>query len=79
MRKYENETIQIKKLSAMKCDICGMDILNSQHEEEATSIINTGGYNSVFGDGLIYSIDICQYCLKEKLGQYIHYFEDEIV
>jgi hypothetical protein len=30
-----------------------------------------GGYQSVFGDGNHVAIDICQYCLKDKLGAWL--------
>jgi hypothetical protein len=29
-----------------------------------------GGYGSIFGDGNKITCDLCQYCLKELLGQY---------
>lgn len=66
------------------CDICkktfdaspyGKDIFEVQ---EFIHIRAAGGYGSVFGDGEKISCDICQHCLKEKLGEYINrsYGED---
>jgi antitoxin CcdA len=72
MRKYEIKTVETRLLISLKCDICGMDIINSPLEEqEAILIADIGGYSSVFGDGCEYQLDMCQHCFKEKLGQYV--------
>ena len=61
-------------VESVTCDVClrkfsyDDDLLELQ---EMQHISDVGGYGSVFGDGEYYSIDICQHCLKEKLGQWI--------
>lgn len=30
-----------------------------------------GGYGSVFGDGDTLVLDMCQHCLKQKLGEFV--------
>jgi len=62
----------------ISCDICKktFDQENDKMEvQEFHEICFTGGYNSVFGDGKRVKCDICQHCLKEKLGAYLR-FED---
>lgn len=54
------------------CDICNKDYSDSLYEkQEFTNIVFVGGYGSVFGDMDKIEIDICQHCLKEKLGKWI--------
>ena len=59
---------------ALICDVCKKefdfkkDIMDIQ---ESVRIRYTGGYGSVFGDGNVIEIDICQNCFKEKLGDYV--------
>jgi len=33
--------------------------------------VHTGGYHSVFGDGMEIEIDLCQQCLKDLLGKWV--------
>jgi len=56
------------------CDKCGRkaesnDIIEYQ---EFKTIFIDGGYGSVFGDGAEIECDLCQHCLKELLGKYMH-------
>lgn len=72
MRKYEMVMVESRELVGWKCDVCGMDLLNDDMEaQEALSYTNIGGYSSIFGDGSEIQLDICQYCLQDKLGQYL--------
>ena len=71
MRKYELVPTEYKKLVEFKCDICGLNFMeDSMEEQECCSFYTIGGYSSVFGDGSKISLDICQHCFKEKLGEY---------
>ena len=71
MRKYKNIEVQSRQLTELRCDVCGVDIFQDELEmQEAFFLYKVGGYNSVFGDGREIDIDICQYCLKDKLGEY---------
>lgn len=38
--------------------------------------MNKGGYSSIFGDGVIVRLDLCQYCVKKLLGEYLYNEED---
>lgn len=59
------------------CDKCGVkyEIHGANDSEmeaqEFLSINFTGGYASIFGDMDKFECDLCQYCMKELLGQYI--------
>ena len=64
----------MESLERLKCDVCGKEfdrdgsILEFQ---EFVEIRFRGGYGSVFGDDDDFECDICQHCLKEKLGAFI--------
>jgi len=65
-------------MKTIRCDICGKDVTNTIYEnQEMISIRNNCGYGSVFGDGNIIELDICQSCLKRKLGEFIRVIEFE--
>ena len=59
----------IKFISEILCDICERKAeLNGTDFQfaEFVSIKNVGGYASIFGDNSNISIDICQYCLRDR-------------
>lgn len=65
-----------EKLQAIVCDRCGResdieDTFGAFEAVEFTSIQYVGGYYSIFGDGARISLDICQHCLKETLGEWL--------
>jgi hypothetical protein len=74
MNKLESRTETVTYITAYICDVCGKefnfedDIFETQ---EMVHINFTGGYGSIFGDGDTMRLDICQHCLKEKLGNYL--------
>lgn len=47
------------------CDCCHTEI---SHPEEALLWRESGGYNSIFGDGTTLQVDLCQHCIRERLG-----------
>ncbi len=72
MKKFEE--IKAQSLVALICDCCGRESIVDGNDFEASEFISLdfiGGYQSVFGDQTHVSIDICQYCLKEKLGTWL--------
>lgn len=75
-----SETTTKYVVSSITCDICQRrfsfedDVFEVQ---EFTHIRKTGGYGSVFGDGDSIELDMCQHCLKEKLGGYIRIIEED--
>jgi hypothetical protein len=72
MKKYKTVKIKAQEFVSMICDKCGseyfgQDILELQ---EFLHINFTGGYASVFGDGIHVECDICQHCLKEMIDNF---------
>ncbi len=73
-RKKEKFLKELERDAYIICDVCHKefslenDIIEVQ---EMHHLSFTGGYGSVFEDGQHYEIDICQNCVKEKLGAYI--------
>ena len=64
----------------IKCDICGKEysLLDKDMDYEAQEFVRiriTAGYGSIFIDGDKYELDMCQYCLKEKLGEHLRSVE----
>lgn len=73
MVNYVITTVEIEKPITITCDVCGRSWdWDSLERDEFLSIRQEGGYSSVFGDGVLIVLDICQGCLKEKLGEFIH-------
>ncbi len=71
MKNYRKETQEVELLEGITCDICGKTFTDVMETQEFLSIDFYGGYNSIFGDDNKVECDVCQYCLKEKLGQYV--------
>jgi hypothetical protein len=66
------------KVSQITCDVCGRTCNFSEDALEASEFISLSweaGYGAspetVFKDFHRYELDICQYCLSDKIGQYI--------
>jgi len=80
MIKYEKTPV-IRDVAVMIiCDKCGFTIdylsedLSNDDTLEAQEFLhwsNPCGYGSVFGDGAVIEIDLCQRCVKELLGEFI--------
>jgi len=74
MISYRIETVEQKIAETVTCDVCKKiydwekDVMEVQ---EFLHIRGTGGYDSVFGDGFQFEADICQHCLKQKLGDFL--------
>lgn len=65
-----------KVVSGKVCDVCNREVAADDLEfEEFWSIDRTCGFASVFGDGAHISLDLCQTCIKEKLGEWIQVTE----
>lgn len=65
------ETIEHDVLDKVVCNICHREFDDETEIHEMHHVRFTGGYASVFGDGTVVTCDICQYCMKEKLGEYL--------
>jgi len=80
MIKYKKMTIEKEVWESIICDVCKKEYKSNKNNmsmddemeiQEFHSINFTGGFRSVFGDGVAMKLDICQHCLKEKLGEYM--------
>lgn len=70
MKKFKNTTAFT--IDSVLCDRCSREVQIDDIEfQEFTSIQYRGAYNSIFGDGMNISIDVCQHCLKETLGPWL--------
>jgi len=80
MKNKTTETVEKTVTQSITCDICGKtysledDIMEVQ---EFYSIRNVCGYGAVYGDGELVELDMCQYCLKEKLGEFVRITPEE--
>ena len=80
MIKCKMETVEVEVPTSVICDVCGKeydckeDVMEVQ---EFYHIAFKGGYGSIFGDGLAVKLDICQGCLKAKLGEYLKIDKEE--
>lgn len=64
--------------TSITCDVCGKTYDEDDdcfETQEFISIHHDCGYNSVFGDGNMIYIDICQHCFKEMVGDRINVME----
>lgn len=81
MIKYKKETVERDVPISVTCDVCknvyGYEGDGIMEVQEFTHLNFQGGYCSVFGDMNLVKLDICQHCLKEKLGDYLEINEGE--
>jgi hypothetical protein len=72
MKKFKKQSVEV--LSAYTCDKCGREAdfdSDGFEAQEFISIEQKAGYASVFGDGDIVCLELCQHCFKELLGSWI--------
>lgn len=80
---YKPEPYEIEEEISVTCDKCKKeyDINDTYEIQEFYHITHQCGYGSVFGDGNILKVDICQYCLKkiieEKCGDVKNFIVEE--
>lgn len=75
---YVKVTKQEYQETSITCDVCDKiyDVENDPFEtQEFTHIHMDCGYDSVFGDGSMIDIDICQHCLKSLVGNKVRVTE----
>lgn len=75
MRNYRTETTTRITLESIVCDRCKTEYKSSipffsLEEQEFLMVDKTAGYDSIFGDGVHFSLDLCQYCFHKLLGDY---------
>lgn len=67
--KRKRQVVEVE--AAIVCDRCGTRIeVNDLEFQEIFRISHVGGYYSIFGDGNEVSVELCQRCFKELLGQF---------
>jgi hypothetical protein len=78
-QKYEDKMITTANINVVKteiigitCDKCGNKFTPEEiWEWQELYFVNfTGGYGSIFGDGVNVSAEFCQKCLKELIDPY---------
>lgn len=73
MKIMRTENNPVEVVDAVVCDMCGRETTPDDHVEylERIRISGTGGDDSEIGDGTRWSLDICQHCFVERLGEFI--------
>lgn len=71
MREFRPVTTQ--ELAACTCDRCQRRLTLDEPGEwqERLSLDHSCGFDSVFGDGSFVSIDLCQRCVRDLLGEWL--------
>ena len=64
------------ELEGIRCDVCRTYYNDVFELQEFFSVNDVGGYYSILGDGTKIMIDVCQYCFKEKFGEFINTIHD---
>lgn len=79
MIKMKKVQVEKEYIDYIICDKCGrkLDPEDFLEFQERLSIRFCGGYGSIFGDLNEMSCDLCQYCVKELLGDYLKKNVDE--
>jgi len=72
LTKIVKKMTAIETTTAIICDKCGKqyDADNIMELQEFHHVRFTGGYLSAFGDMNSVECDLCQYCLKEMIGDF---------
>lgn len=73
MENYKKKRITQNVLVSVTCDCCKKEYFESDifEVEEFLCLEKMAGYVSIFGDGNLIQLDLCQYCVKKLLGKYI--------
>lgn len=79
MLKTTTKTQEIKVIEGIMCDRCGRTAshYNDLEYQEFTRLSQRGGYGSIIGDGIEWSLDLCQHCLVKVFGKYIRRYDEE--
>lgn len=76
---YEERRVSVVQ-TVCTCDRCGLEMRAQTYDgewEERLTISFRGGYYSVFGDGSLVELDLCQRCVQEVLGPWLSITEDD--
>jgi len=71
MREYRPVTA--RELAACTCDRCQRPLTPTEpgEWEERLSLDHSCGFDSIFGDGNLVCLDLCQHCVRELLGEWL--------
>lgn len=76
--KIVRKRVKEEQIAAYICDRCKKRVGDDRIErQEMLRWRMFGGYGSVFGDGNLITLDLCQSCTKEVLGDFIQIHEQE--
>ena len=76
--KIVRKRVKEEQIAAYICDRCKKRVGDDWIErQEMLRWRKFGGYGSVFGDGNLITLDLCQSCTKEVLGDFIQIHEQE--
>ena len=83
MKNYKDVSLTAKILDTIVCDCCKTilecgSVFHDMDIQEVLSISKIVGYGSIFGDGNLIQLDLCQHCVKKLLGKYIRIEERTI-
>jgi hypothetical protein len=70
---YEDRRISVLQ-TVCTCDRCGLEMRQETYDgewEERLAVVFRAGYHSLFGDGNLVELDLCQHCVKDVLGQWL--------
>lgn len=76
--KFKTATRDYQDFESFTCDRCKkiIDLDDMVGIQEMLHWTMRGGYGSVFGDGCLATLDLCQECTNEALGKFIQYPEE---
>ena len=72
MKNWKSQVMSVNTCMSVTCDICNKTYDDIIEMQEFINIRERCGYgNMTFGDCTEISLDMCQYCFKERLGEYV--------
>lgn len=72
MKNYKEKQVTIQEQTSVTCDVCGTEYSNILEIQEIVTISHECGFESIFGDNNVYSIDVCQHCMEQVFGNVIN-------
>ena len=78
MKNYKEINNIARELISMTCDKCHRTEDDVMEIQEWMKLDVLGGYNSLFGDGERWQIDLCQTCMCESFGKYVRILPNPI-
>ncbi len=70
IRKAEKVTTEVLILEKIICDVCHKEFSDHHDFNQVIEIYRDNGYSSLFGDGTVLKLDICEECFSKLLKPY---------